>query len=102
MNIIDLYTEQGSTYSTDITLNDDITGYSIQSKVIDSSNTKFNATITINNYSTGSFTYLLPSYITSNMREGIARYDIELTDSEGNKSKVIKGRIYIDKEITDE
>lgn len=100
MNIIDLYVEQGSTFSQTITLNEDITGYSIGCTVVDSSGYKVNNIATITDESVGSITIAIPHTATQYMTVGVALYNVELTDLSGNVTKPFKGRMYIDKEIS--
>jgi hypothetical protein len=100
LTIIDLYTEQGSDLYQTITLNEDITGYSIASKVADSTGVVYQNIASVTNTSTGAILIDIPDTTTEDMATGIAHYQIELTDLEGKVSKPIKGRVYIDKEVS--
>jgi hypothetical protein len=99
MSIIDLYTEQGSTFSQTITLNEDITGSSVVGTLRDSSGTVVNGIASVSNFNTGSILISLPSSSTALLSVGVALYNIEITDTNGNTTKPVKGRLYVDGEV---
>ena len=100
MFIADFYTEQDSTFKKIITLNIDLTDNTIESSIIDCTGNSYDDIATITDYATGEITILIPNTITKYLSAGVSIYQVELTDIDGNKSKPFKGRIYVDKEIS--
>jgi hypothetical protein len=99
MIIVDFYGEQGSDLSKVVTLDEDITGYTINSNLIDSIGTKWTNIATITDESIGEVTVTIDDSVTALMSEGVGYYQVEFTDNDGKKIKPFKGRIYIDGEI---
>lgn len=100
MTIIDIYIEQGVTLSQVITLNTDITGSTIRGSVNDSDGTNYPNLATITDALTGEITLSLASTITADMNYGVGYYGVELIATDTTVSRPIKGRAYIEKEIT--
>jgi len=99
MTIIDLYTEQDSDLIKTITLNEDITDYTISSALKGSNGTVWNNIATISDYITGEISINIDNSITNTLSSGVGYYQVEITSSTGVRSKPIKGRVYVDEEI---
>lgn len=102
-NIIDLHIEKGTDfrYRMKLKLNDvdlDLGNYTFRSSV-NSNGTV--VPITIEEDSEGGVTLSLTNEQTSLLTRGVAIYDIEMVNDETSKViRVIKGRIFIDDEVT--
>ena len=99
MVIIDFYAEQGTDFNKSITLNDDVTGYAISSKLEDSVGVSIDSFCTLTDDSIGKIDLVLSEIQTSSLSNGVCKYTIELTSDTGKTIRVAKGRIYIDKEL---
>lgn len=102
-NIIDLHIEKGTDfrYKMKLKLNDvdlDLGDYTFRSSV-NSNGTV--VSITVVEDSDGGVILSLTSSQTSLLTRGVAIYDLEMVNDEtGNVIRVIKGRIFIDDEVT--
>jgi hypothetical protein len=101
-SIIDYHIDKGSTFSTKINLklNDtglDLSLYTFRGSVL---NNDVLTPFTIVE-SSNDITVSLTSAQTSALAKGLGVYDIEMVeDLTGNVTKIIKGRIFIDEEVT--
>jgi hypothetical protein len=105
----DLFLEQGTTFSTQLTLNDvygnpyNLTSYRIASQARRSYYSA-NATITfatsISNANTGTITLGLDSANSANVPTGTLLYDVIIKDSSNNVTRVLEGRVFVDPMIT--
>jgi hypothetical protein len=105
----DLFLEQGTTFNTQLTLNDvygnpyDLTGYRIASQARRSYYSS-NATITfatsIYNANTGTIILGLDSANSANVPTGTLLYDVIIKDSSNNVTRVLEGRVFVDPMIT--
>ena len=101
MIIFDLSVEQGSTFTQTLTLNEDLTGYTIASNAKDSIGVITDNIATITTVDTGIISVEISAGNTASMSVGVGYYDIELTDTAtGRVSKPIKGRVYVSGEVT--
>lgn len=102
------YIDQGTDFSTIINLTNadgtprDLTGASVASQIRrgfeSTSFVSFNATV--HNNLGGQIKLNLTNAQTALMKAGRYVYDVELTNSSGEKSKPLKGLIIIDPEVT--
>ena len=99
MNIIDFDIEQGSTFNDNITLNEDLTGYTVRCNIEDGNGTVFKGFGTITDESNGTINIHIDDGITAIFDTGLGYYAIELEDTNGTVTKPIKGRLYIEREI---
>ena len=108
---LDLFVENGETFSQNIELSGiagtdyDLSSYSVKSEIKKSfwsanTTTEFNASI-VDNGTTGTiFMYLTPEQ-TANLTSSRYVYDIFLTEiPTGNRSKLMKGTIYVNPSAT--
>lgn len=103
--ISDIFIDQGTDYSTIITISNlDLTGYQVASQIrklySSSVSTNFNATIPVATATDGKVKLELAASTTSAMKPGRYVYDIELTNPSGRVSRPIKGLVVIDPEVT--
>lgn len=103
-----LYLEQGTTFSTTITLDDvygdvyDLTGY-VASSQLRKSYYSASATATFEtsiNTGTGTITLDLSSSVTANISPGRYVYDTVITDIHGTKTRVLEGIIEVSPAVT--
>ena len=99
MTIIDIFLEQGSTFSQDFDSTDSFTGYSISSKMIDSQGITHSLGATWLDDDMGQFRLEMSASFSSNVAHGLGAYDVEATLG-SDVVKIVKGRVYVDKEIT--
>jgi hypothetical protein len=96
---INLYIEQGTTYSTVITLDDsynnayNLTGYTANSEIRKS---YYSANITASfttsiNVSSGQITLSLPANTTTNISPGRYVFDTKITDTNSNVTRILEG-----------
>ena len=94
-----LYIEQGTTYSTTITLDDvynntyNLAGYTANS-AIKKSYYSSNATAvftTVINANTGTITLSMSAPVTSNISPGRYVYDTKITDNNNNVTRILEG-----------
>jgi hypothetical protein len=111
--IVNLYIPQGSTYthkfnykkSDDTAV--DLTGFSARMQIkefIDDTSAQWEGTtasgdLTIDT-SNGSVTVKIPATDTSSFDFTRGVYDIELEDGSGEVTRLVKGEVYVDKEVT--
>lgn len=115
--IYNMTIEQGATYTLDITqtLADgtpvDLTGAYIRLGIKDQrTDTDFikyldsnsNGGITITNAVTGKFSILISATETAAMTFNRGVYDLEIVYNNGYVSRILKGRVLVDREVTDE
>lgn len=104
---LELFLEQGEDFSADITLDTingapyDISDFTVKSQIRKShwsQNTTaiFEATISAN----GIINLSLDSSITENVSSGRYVYDVFLTNSSNNRSKVLEGILFVDPSST--
>jgi len=105
----ELFLEQGTDFSTSITLDDvngdpyNLTGFTAKSqmrKSYYSTNATANFTITILTPTTGVLTMSLPSANTANIAAGRYVYDVEIKDSTNNVSRVLEGIVNVLPRVT--
>lgn len=102
-NIIDLGIDKGSdfTYRFKLTVNDydaDLAVYNFRSKI---SNNNTSVSFTVTEDDDNGITISLTNAQTSLLSRGVSRYDVEMVNTvTGTVTKIIKGRIFIDEEIT--
>ena len=102
-----LLLDQGSTFSTTITLTDengdplDLTGYSGRAQIRkhSSSNTAYDFTVDLAN-TTGEVTLSMSANGTAAIPGGRYLYDVELIDHSNNVVRILEGIISVDPEIT--
>ena len=100
MVLIDLYVEQGSTFSQEITLGSDNTGNTISGTITDSANNSTSGIATsFTDETDGTFSIELTEFQTAHMSSGIGRYDIEVRDGD-TVTKPIGGAVYVKGEVT--
>ena len=105
----ELFLEQGSDYSTSITLTDvngdpyDLTNYTAKSQVKKSyysSNTKANFVITISDPTSGVVSISLDSANTANIAAGRYVYDVLIKNSSNNITRVLEGIVNVLPQVT--
>jgi len=104
----DMTIQRSSDHSLDFELKDstaaavNLTGYTVQSQVWDSSRSSKAAdvTITVTNASAGKFTWKLADTQTVNFTETEYKYDILLTTPSGDKQYWVEGTIYMSQGFT--
>ncbi|CAB4132871.1 hypothetical protein UFOVP250_2 [uncultured Caudovirales phage] len=103
-----LYIEQGTTYTTTITLDDvygsiyDLTSISAKAQIRKSyysanATAQFSTTI---NTSTGTITLGLAANVSSNIASGRYVYDTTITDSNGNVTRILEGIVDVSPSVT--
>lgn len=102
--------EQGATFTRTLAWqNPDgsiiiLTGYTAKMQIRDESNNilvdvNVSGTLTING-SAGTVTVLIPDTITSTLTFDTAYYDLKLTSGSGTKTRLVKGTVTLDKQVT--
>lgn len=102
-----LYIDQGSTFSTTVTITDsngdalDLSGYTGAGQVRKSytSSTAYNFNVAVGN-TTGVITLSMTANVTANIAGGRYLYDVELTSNTGLISRVIEGIVTVNPNIT--
>lgn len=98
MSIFDLYIEQGSTFNQQLTMEGDYTGVTIACKIkVDT--IEIGSVASWEDASLGVFNLSLTATQTATLPTGVGYYDVELTNA-GVVSKPMKGRVYVDGEVT--
>jgi hypothetical protein len=102
-----LVIDQGTTYNTSLSVTDDdgniidLTGYSaaamIRKHYTSTTSTSFVASV---NVSSGEVTLSLTSNTTANLVAGRYVYDCELTDSNGQISRLVEGIVTVNPQVT--
>jgi hypothetical protein len=106
--VTNLYVDQGSYYRTHITVSNtdgtplDLSGYTAASQMRKSyqSSTAYNFTTSISNPSEGRVRIELSSEQSRLIPAGKYLYDLEITATSGEKSRVVEGMVIISPEIT--
>ena len=102
-NLLDLYIEKGSDYSKELSLAQDglpidLTLYTVRSKLIDSNDDKTNFVITENS---NKIILSLDNSVTEGLASGKGSFDLEIVEDATSKVvRLLKGRVFIDKEVT--
>ena len=105
----ELFLEQGSDYSTSITLTDvngdpyDLTDYTAKSQVKKSYYSTNNTavfTATINDAATGNVQISLSAANTTSIKAGRYVYDVEVEDASGNISRIFEGIVNVLPNVT--
>ena len=106
----ELYLDQGTTFNNVINLTDDVTnayinvsGYVVRSQMrrsYYSANASANITCTITDAANGEITMSMTAANTANLKAGRYLYDLEVTDTSGNVSRILEGVISVTPEVT--
>lgn len=96
----DLYINQGSDFSDSIDITGDYTDYAIRGKILDPIGTLSASFVTWTDDTLGQFDMTVLNTVTASMAVGVGSYDIEIESPTGIVSRILKGRVYIDGEIT--
>lgn len=99
-SIYDITINQGSDFLDSLDMSGDYTGYTIAGKILDPIGILSSNFVTWTNDTLGQFDMSISNTVTASMTSGVGSYDIKLTSPLGVVSKIFKGRVYIDKEIT--
>ena len=99
-SIFNIYIEQGSDFQERIDVTGDYTGYTIRGNIIDSTGTTTSNIASWYDAETGVFDISVSNANTALMATGIGKYDIEVVSGSGVVDKIIKGRVYVDGEVT--
>jgi hypothetical protein len=107
---VELYIDQGATFTNIINLSDDLTnaniniaGYIVRSQMrrsYYSANVSANIICTISNAVNGEVTMSLDANTTANIKAGRYLFDVEMVDRLGTISRVLEGIITVTPEIT--
>lgn len=107
---VELYVDQGSTFTNIITLSDDTTntamnivGYSVSSQMrrsYYSTNASANIICTLSNPSNGEITMTLSANTTSNLKPGYYLFDVNAISEVGDKSRILEGSITVNAGVT--
>ena len=106
--ITNLYIDQGTTFSSIITLTNqdgslmNLTGYTVKSQFRKSyqSSQAYNFTASVYDALTGKVRLQLSAETTSGIKSGRYLYDIEITSANNEKFRVLEGIVIITPEIT--
>jgi hypothetical protein len=107
---LELFLEQGEDFSADITIDSlngspyDLSNFTVKSQIrkshwSDNTTASFDASISANGQN-GIITLSLDSSITENVSSGRYVYDVFLTNSSNNRSKVLEGILFVDPSST--
>jgi len=96
----DLFINQGSDFSDSIDITGDYTDYTIRGKILDPIGTLSDSFVAWTDDTEGQFDMTLTNEVTAAMAVGVGSYDIEIESDTGIVSRILKGRVYIDGEIT--
>jgi hypothetical protein len=105
----DQYLEQGSTFTSQLTLADDygnpynLTGFTVSSRAKKSyttANVAFNLTTSITSANNGIITLSLDAPTTANIPYGKYVYDVITTSVTNQVSRVLEGQIYVSPGVT--
>jgi hypothetical protein len=107
---VELYMDQGATFSNVINLTDDvtndvinITGYTVRSQMrrsYYSTNPSANITCTITNAANGEVTLTLPATATANLKAGRYLFDVQTIDTSNNVVRILEGIMTVTPRIT--
>lgn len=107
---VELYIDQGATFSSVITMVDDLTnsavnvsGYSAQSQIRRSpysANITANLVCTISDAANGQITLSLDSANTSNIQSGRYLFDVLVTDTNDVVTRILEGTMTVTPQIT--
>lgn len=107
---VELYIDQGTTFSNIINITDDITntpvniqGYIVSSQIrrsYYSANPSANITCTITDALDGEITMSMTAANTANIKAGRYLFDVETIDTVGNVSRILEGIITVTPQIT--
>lgn len=97
--------DQGSTFSTQITLTDannnplNLTGYTSESQMRKwyTSNTAINFNVALAN---GVITLSMDANTTASITDGRYVYDVKLTDLSGNVTRIVEGQVTVTPEVS--
>lgn len=98
MVIFDLYLDQGSTFTQQLTLSQDYSGLVIDADIV-VGDVRISGVATWDNDATGTFSILVSATDTSSLPTGVGHYDVEIINGTF-VSKAMKGRVYVSGEIT--
>jgi len=105
----DQYLDQGSTFTTQLTLTDNygnaynLSGFSVASQAKQSyisPNVAINFSTTVLDAATGVIGLSLDAANSSNVPAGTLVYDVVVKDSSNNISRVLEGRIFVNPGVT--
>lgn len=105
----ELFLEQGTTFSTNITLNDidglpyDLTGVTAKSQIRKSyysANTTAEFTINIQTPTDGNINLILDAPITANIAAGRYVYDVAIKDTANTVTRVLEGVVNVIPQVT--
>jgi hypothetical protein len=105
----DLFIEQGTTFSTQLTLNDaygnpyNLTGFQLASSAKRSyytANATITFTTTIVDANNGIISLSANSNTTANIGTNTLLYDVLIKDTSNNITRVLEGRVFIDPSVT--
>jgi len=97
--IFELYLEQGSDFTQSLDITGDYTSYTISGKMVDDEGTLLTGFVSWTDDSEGQFDLEFTNVQTAAMISGVGSYDIEIESPTGTIDKILKGRVYIDKEV---
>lgn len=109
MSIANLYIDQGSDYTTTVTINDsagsplDLTNYTSTAQIRKtySSSTSVDFTVTFDSdRATGKITLSLTNSQTSAIKSGLYVYDVLISDINSKKTRVVEGTANISPMVT--
>lgn len=98
--IYDLYVNAGETFVQQFDLAGDQTNVTVRSKIVDSVGASVSSIASWIDASQGQFKIYITDEITATMSKGLGYYDVELEAADGSVIRALKGRVYVDKEIT--
>lgn len=105
----ELFLEQGTTFTTNITLDDidgvpfDLTGVTAKSQIRKSyysANTTAEFTVTINTPTDGTILLLLSANTTANIAAGRYVYDVAIKDTANTVTRVLEGVVNVIPQVT--
>ena len=99
-SIYDLYVEQGSDFTESIDMTGDYTGYTIRGSISDNSGVVTTGIVAWTDATLGQFDISLTNVETSALKSGVGKYDIEIESATNVVSRILKGRVYVDSEVT--
>lgn len=98
--IYDLFIEQGVDYVEGIDITGSYTGYSIRGTIKDRAGVLTPNIVSWVDESIGELEVTLTDLQTEAMSSGLGKYDIEIVSPTGIVSRILKGRVYVDSEVT--
>jgi|688.fasta_scaffold308860_2 hypothetical protein len=109
MPYAELTIDQGSTFETSITITGDdgdvlnVTNYTFASSIRKSyysSNAAANITVGIMDANTGNINLFLSAATTSNLKAGRYLYDVKMTDTANNSTRIVEGILIVTPQVT--